>query len=34
LQDAEDDAIDKSKLPKAASNEGTPIDISDDDLPF
>nr|WP_229174835.1 single-stranded DNA-binding protein [Bacillus cereus] len=34
LQDAEDEAIDKSKLPAATSNEGTPIDISDDDLPF
>lgn len=34
LQDAEDEAIDKSKLPTAANNEGTPIDISDDDLPF
>ncbi|MGQ0416271.1 single-stranded DNA-binding protein, partial [Bacillus sp. HC-TM] len=34
LQDAEDEAIDKSKLPTAASNKGTPIDISDDDLPF
>ncbi|MGH0422127.1 hypothetical protein [Bacillus cytotoxicus] len=37
LQDAEDEAIDKSKLPtasKSASNEGTPIEIDDDSLPF